>query len=352
MKERSSKKLNFNGISENEKSHLKDRITSSVYRYIQRKRRTKYSIGAAAAVVVLFLSVEVFNNVNNNISPIDNFVKTLDNIEQELSEDVKLILGNNQKINITEDHSTITYSNTGEDIRIGETKSVNQSASKNQKVVFNTLIVPYGKRSEIELSDGSKIWLNSGSKLVFPASFSGDKREVYLEGEGIFEVAHNKEQPFIVKSNNHEIEVLGTVFNVSNYTDDNSINTVLKSGSVQINFKNDGFLNNKESVKMTPGTLAVYNRNSKDMSINKVDTEKYFSWRDGMLIFKNDSMDFIMKKISRYYNTEIVINNEALKTVTFSGALDLQDNMEDVIKTIEETTGFEYKMETNKLIIN
>jgi ferric-dicitrate binding protein FerR (iron transport regulator) len=213
--------------------------------------------------------------------------------------------------------------------------------------------VPYGRRANIELSDGSKIWLNSGSKFIFPATFEGDKREVYLEGEGIFEVNRDKNRPFVVKAYNHEIQVLGTVFNVSNYTDENTISTVLKSGSVLINLKNGSFFNSKESIKITPGTLAVYNKSDMEVITKKVEIEKYFSWRDGIYIFKNAPMQSIMKKISRYYNIDIIINDAYLANQTFSGYLDVKDTVENVLNTIKETTEFEYHItENNKLIIN
>ena len=265
---------------------------------------------------------------------------------------MKLYLNNNQNVEITEDNSSISYSNTGQEVIIDDSKLLKQRSSKGKDIVFNTLIVPYGKRSEIKLSDGSKVWLNSGSKFVFPASFSKGKREVYLEGEAIFDVAHDKNHPFIVKANNHEIEVLGTVFNVSNYSDENSIRTVLKSGSVKINFKKNALINSNESVKIIPGTMSVYNR--KDMHINtkKVEVEKHFSWRDGVFIFKNDPLHIIMKKISRYYNVEIIINNRDLANQTFSGYLDVKDKVENVISTIEETTEFQSIFKNNTILIN
>ena len=128
--------------------------------------------------------------------------------------------------------------------------------------MYNTLIVPYGKRSQLQLADGSKVWLNSGSKLVYPVTFEGKRREVYIEGEAIFDVAHNAKQPFIVLSKDHEIEVLGTLFNVSNYLDDESISTTLKNGSVQIRYKTDSFLKGRKVLKIVPGTRSVYKKNS------------------------------------------------------------------------------------------
>jgi hypothetical protein len=353
MDKRKFEKLNFTDMSEHEKNRLKRRITNSIFTYSRRRRRIIYGIGLVAASFLIFMSIGIFNITNNDSSPIESFVDAQDTKEGESSGNVKLILYGDQYIDIAEDDSTILYSNTGQDIIIGKTRSINQDNYNSKEIVFNTLIVPYGRRANIELSDGSKIWLNSGSKFIFPATFEEDKREVYLEGEGIFEVNRDKNRPFFVKAYNHEIEVLGTVFNISNYTDENTISTVLKSGSVQINLKNGSFFNSKESIKITPGTLAVYDKSDMEVIIKKVEIEKYFSWRDGIYIFKNAPMQSIMKKISRYYNIEIIINDAYLANQTFSGYLDVKDTVENVLNTIKETTEFEYHItENNKLIIN
>ena len=340
-------------ISNTEKSQLKDRITNSIYSYIMRKRRIKYGIGVAAASIVVLMSIGISKNIIFNTSPIENFVKTLEQDNIETLQNVKLILSDNKNFEIAENNAVISYSKNGQEVKIGNFKSVYQGTSKSKKLVFNTLIVPYGKRSEIELADGSKVWLNSGSKLIFPVSFTGKNREVYLEGEGIFEVTHDKSHPFIVKANNHEIEVLGTVFNVSNYAYDNSINTILKSGSVQINFKSNALIKSNKSIKITPGELASYNKVSHEIETKKVEIEKYFSWREGIFIFKDDSLLSIMKKVSKYYNINIVIQNKELANKKFSGSLDVKFNVENVLNTIKKTTKFEYTItEENKIIIN
>ncbi|MEZ4793322.1 MAG: FecR domain-containing protein [Gelidibacter sp.] len=335
-------------ITDDEKNQLRKKISLSVSKYIRRKRYLKYGLGLAAAGILGFFAVINFQKGSSQWSPIDNYVKTLD--DQKNPNEIQLVLGDEQNVSITEENASISYSHTGEQVTIGNSKSLNQKTRNDQKIVYNTLIVPYGKRSSIELADGSKVWLNSGSKLVFPAVFTQQKREVYLEGEGIFEVAHDKAHPFIVKSGEQNIEVLGTVFNVSNYHDDDNISTVLKSGSVKISYNNSTVLNSTVTIK--PNMLAVYDRTNKQVKTEQVEVEKYFSWRDGIFIFKNDSMQSIMKKVSRYYNIEITITNKELANATFSGYLDVKDNVENVIKIIQETTKFDYTITNNKLNIN
>lgn len=333
-----------------EKRQLKARINHSVDKYI--KKRIKYRISLGAAIIVVLFSIGVSFNNFDDTSSIEDFAKRLDGFSSTTNDPVKLLLNNNQDIKIEQENAVIAYSKTGEEINVEGAKSVNQKTSNTKNQVYNTLIVPYGKRSEIQLSDGSKVWLNSGSKLVFPVLFKGNRREVFLEGEGIFEVAHSKNQPFIVKSNNHEVEVLGTVFNISNYPDDGIIKTVLKSGSVQLNYKSDSFFSSKKSIKIIPGTMAVFSKNEKNMTTETVAVEKYFSWREGIFMFQNDSFKSIARKISRYYNIEINIEDKSLAEELFSGNLDVKESVNQVLKTIQLTTDFNYIINNNSITIN
>jgi len=330
-------------ITEQEKSELRNRISNSIFRHIRRKRILKYGATIAATVVLALFAINSFDTNKPVTSSIKEVANSMHG--QEMSEHIQLVLNNNQSIEITENEASISYSKTGEQVTVGTTKSIRQTHASAEKISFNTLWVPYGKRTSIILTDGSKVWLNSGSKLVFPAVFTKERREVYLDGEAIFEVAHNKERPFVVKTGEQEIEVLGTVFNVSSYPDENVVSTVLKSGSVKIKYK-------QNNITLNPGKRAVYDRANNQSYVNKVDVEPYFSWRDGVFIFKSDSMESIMKKIARYYNVEIKIDNSELAKTTFSGYLDLRDNVENVIKTIQETTKFNYNIIDEKLIIN
>ena len=336
-------------ITDQEKHQLRNRISKSISKYIQRKRYIKYGLGLVAAFVLLLFSLNIFQEHKTNNTSFDSYVNGLES--EAIPDQVKLILGDNQNVEIA-DTEAISYSKSGEEVTIGNTKLVNQKTATDQKVVFNTLLVPYGKRSSIELADGSKVWLNSGSKLIFPAAFTQTKREVYLEGEAIFEVAHDKKHPFIVKSGEQDIEVLGTIFNISNYKDDDAISTILKSGSVKITYHSSAALNSNKDITIAPGTLATFDRSDRAVTTQHVDVAKYFSWRDGIFIFKNDSMRSIMKKVSRYYNVEIVIGDKDLAATTFSGSLDVNDTVEKVIKTIQETTKFNYTITNNKININ
>lgn len=351
MKEEEFNKINFSSLRGEEKKQLKSNITKKVLLLKRRKQQLRYTIGIAASIS-LIISFSLFYQKLQS-SSIQKYVEATQRIGSEKFDKVKLILNDGNDIEIDGENSTIKYSNKGNHIQIGNSKLINQSVLKKDKIVFNTLVVPYGRRSQIELSDGSIVWLNSGTKLVYPSRFSKKNREVYLEGEATFDVTHDKNSTFRVITDNQKIEVLGTVFNVSNYADESAISTVLKSGSVHITYKGNSIFNSKEILKIKPGTLAIYNKNTNEMIAKKVEIEKYFSWIDGELTFHNDNLKFIMKKLAKYYNVDIIINNENVEKQTFSGVLDLKESAEKVIKLIKETSNFDYSITNeNKIIIN
>ncbi len=341
------------GLNTEEREHLKKRITASIFKYQRYKKNTRYGFRSAGIAIAILFAFGIYTyTFNYQTASIESYVETSNISVNEQTDNVILVLEEGESVNIDGDNSNIEYSATGEKVIIGKEGKLNQANTKNNEVVYNTLIVPYGKRSQIQLADGTKVWLNSGSKLVYPVVFNEKRREVYLEGEGIFDVTHNKKQPFIVLSKNHEIEVLGTLFNVSNYIDDDNISTTLKNGSVQIKYKTDSFFKGNETLKILPGTQSVYRKSANSIFSKNVDVDKYFSWREGVFIFKNDDLEYIMKRLSRYYNIEIVVNNNELLGHTFSGYLDLKENVENVIRIIKETSDFEYSLNDNQILIN
>lgn len=333
-------------LTEKEKDFLKYRIKTSVSNYRLKKRRRNITfLMSAAAIAIIFLAIPYTGFIDTE-SDIEKYVNKND-FSITNNEDVQLVLGTQEAILIKEKASDITYSSSGESVQINDLKKVTQAV----KGKFNTIIVPYGKRTKITLSEGTKVWLNSGSRLTYPVVFNGDTREVYLMGEAIFDVTHNKEQPFYVKTNDYDVKVLGTVFNVSSYDDDTYTSTALERGSVEIKYAKKSFLG-KSSLRIIPGTLAVYDNVNERIYSKRVDVTKYMSWRDGKFILKKQKLEGILKKLARYYNVEIVVQSEELNKETFSGHLDLKENIEKVLDVIKETSDLKYKIDNRKIVIN
>ncbi len=338
-------------MDKKDKWELNERILASVHAYRRRKRIQNISI-VACLILLLTSGSAIWFFHGEGKSELPNLRQQATSVQVDLSSEtgVKLVLGKNKEILINEDSSRISYSPTGENITINNDRNLKQASEKADGPIYNTIVVPYGKQSQISLSDGSKVWLNSGTKLTYPIAFQKEKREVYLEGEAIFEVAHKGQSPFYVVTADLEVRVLGTVFNVSSYPDDGFTQTALESGSVQLNFPSNPDLRNRP-VRIAPGTLATFDKESNDIRTNKADIARYMSWRKGVFIFKNDALSVILKKISRHYRVPLRIHNDNLEKQTFSGTLDITRNLDEVLSVLQETTAFEYQRRGDQITI-
>lgn len=329
-----------------EKEQTKKRIKKSIQKTSRKKYLTRW-VAAASILLIAFSAWFLQNNLKNTTGIID-YAQTLSATKPDSV--TNLILQDGRKILVTEKESRIIYDEKGENIAIDSAHEISQEVEQ-EKPVFNTLVVPYGKRTQLTLSDGSKVWLNSGSKLIYSATNTKGKRRVYLEGEAVFEVTHSGQHPFYVITKDFEIRVLGTVFNVSAYPDDKISSAVLAKGRIELG-TNEKSLFHKEKLTILPGTMAVFDPEEKTFQQQQVDTEYYLSWRDGYFICKNEPLENILKKLERYYNVAIVLQDAQLGKETFSGNLNLKNTPEEVLKAIAETTPFTIGHENKKLIIN
>ena len=220
---------------------------------------------------------------------------------------------------------------------------------KVEKISFHSLKVPYGKRFNIIFSDGSKVYLNSGSTIKYPIKFIPNQdREVFLEGEAFFDVTENKSDLFIVNSNGINVEVYGTRFNVRNYPEDYNSDIVLVQGSVGItNSKNN------DVTKLTPGFKGSVNKENLKIEKSKINTKIYTSWIDGEFIFRNESFSQILKKLERLYNVTIIDNREKKSKELFNAAIDVEnEKIEEVLNYFNKIYNIEYQIFNNKIIIN
>ncbi len=303
----------------------------------------KYLYYSAAACLIGLLATAFFQKINQDQSiSIEKFANNSDQIVPNTDQNVRIVLGD-AEIKLHDEDTNIVYSASGK-ISVGNHRKIKQVIKEKSKPIYNTLLVPFGKRAELRLADGTRVWVNSGSKLIYPVVFQGKKRQVYLSGEAIFNVTHNKNMPFQVISDNQKIEVLGTIFNVSTYPDEPN-STVLKQGSVFIKYKNE------KSIHLKPGQMAEYNSSVDSLSSKFVNPDDYFSWREGFLSFKSSSLIVIINKLSRYYNVDIKLLDKSLKEETFSGQLDLKDDVDSVLKTISNTTNIHYVRKNNTIEI-
>ena len=249
--------------------------------------------------------------------------------------------GSNHILGVNNSHIEYTK-NGGEVIVKGQKSSEERIENKanSDELVINQIVVPFGRRHSLTLSDGTQVYLNSGSKLVFPAEFKGKTREVYLKGEGYFEVEKNPARPFIVKTDHIDIKVLGTVFNISAYSDDQTVSAVLVEGSVHVSQK-DKLFNNAEYL-LQPGQGCFYSVKNSNSEVKRVNLADYISWKDGLYQFHNRTLREIVEIVKKYYNITINIENEKLANTIISGKLVLTEESEDVMDYLAKTLEARY----------
>lgn len=191
----------------------------------------------------------------------------------------------------------------------------------NNQEIYNEINIAFGTTSKLVLSDRTAVWLNSGSHLKYPLRFGKGMREVYLEGEAYFEIAEDETNPFVVQTPDLDIMATGTSFDVMAYPEENTTETTLVSGKISL-IKELPNSNIQILTDLKPGERASFDKNKKRIELGMVDTDKVTSWKEGLLIFRNDPLVEIAKKLGRWFNTDIELVDDELKsyryTATFS----------------------------------
>lgn len=292
-----------------------------------------------AAIFLALLGVTYIYRTNFLIEPNNELV-----IKEE-SVILKLDNNENKKIDIT--GSEVLVDKNGKIIGTQNgTKLVYDKMSEIDKLVYNEVIVPNGKKFQLVLSDGTEVHLNSGTSFKYPAHFISDTdREVFLKGEAYFEVAKDENRPFEVHTSDLQVQVLGTHFNVNSYGNTETY-AVLIEGSVAINKKD--MIEKENSTILVPGQKASLTTD--EIEINNVNVDDYISWRTGNLVFNNETFKDIIYKIERKYNVHIENRYTQLNTIKFKGKFG-DESILDLLNTFKESAEFDYQIKDQKIII-
>ena len=240
---------------------------------------------------------------------------------------------------IEESDGTILHSGEGELIyKANGKKEVSE-------IMYNTVTIPRGGEYRLELSDGTKVWLNAETELRFPVNFSGNTRDVYLKGEAYFEVKRDTIQPFLVHSSMGCVKVLGTSFNVRDYVDEREVVTTLESGRV-VYFSADLTKN----VVLLPGQQTV-DKEGDPLEVREVEPLQYTGWREGKDVFENVSLENIMRTLVRWYDIEVVYTDSTVKNLHFTGDLERYGSINVFLDFIETGGDVRFKTEGRKIII-
>jgi len=296
--------------------------------------------GWAAAAVVFLLGAGVFAFLQKDNKVKDNIVLLQDVTPG--SNKATLLLANGASVTLDSAGSRIIQQgNTAIQQHNGQLKY--QADGSPADVGYNTLSTPRGAQFRVTLSDGTKVWLNSASSLKYPTAFTGKERIVELHGQGYFEVAKNAGQPFKVRINNMDVNVLGTHFDIMAYPDEKMVSTTLLEGAVQVHSGGDVQL-------LKPGEQAVLNKESHQLSVHAVAVNKVIAWKEGLFVFNNMDLATILREISRWYDVEIVyevVPNGKL----YGGGISRHLQLSEVLHFLEANGINRFKISGRKVIV-
>jgi ferric-dicitrate binding protein FerR (iron transport regulator) len=269
------------------------------------------------------------------------------------SDEARIVLSDGEEVILTSANSTISINNN--ELVIDNDSAIDLSQKEieqGNEARMNEVVIPYGKSSELLLADGTKVWLNAGSKFAFPSKFKNKNREVFLEGEAYFEVARNEEQPFIVNAAEMGIKVLGTHFNVSAYATDKNIETVLLEGSIALS-NHKSLLPGTNEVLLQPYQRATFNKENKDIKVfDEPDADIFIVWTEGLLQFSQGNLQSVFTKLERYYNIKIDTPKDFPSSEVITGKLDLKESLEDVMIALSDVANLDYRIYDNRVVID
>ncbi|MCL2561233.1 MAG: FecR domain-containing protein [Rikenellaceae bacterium] len=322
-------------VSDERIAALQDRISESIGQKKRSKRLSIY-IGAASAAVAVFIILLATIRKETEHDATGDVVKFREMAMVEMSDRIQLVLSEN-KVEFYGNRAAIDYSS-DDGIRINE--EVYTQASK--RMEFNQLLVPFGKQSSVTLSDGSKIWVNAGTRMVYPEMFADDRREIYVIGEIYGDIAHDSDRPFIIKTPRITVEVLGTKLNVSDYESDEGMSVILVEGAVKLRHDGD------RQLQLKPNEM--FYSSPRGNGVKTVDAHRLVSWKDGYIHFASERLEDILKDVAKYYGVEIVCMQGA-GDVRCSGDLYLSEDFERVLEGICGVASVEFRFENGKYII-
>ena len=288
-----------------------------------------------AAVVLLFVSIGIFWLVNEEKQQEMEDI-TVAKIEHG-SMKAQLVLANGKKVDLRPETNLQLEEVGGTRILTSDNRvkysGKDSLAGQPAEVKYNTLIVPRGGEFSLELADGTRVWLNAESRLRYPVVFMGEERKVEMEGEVYFEVAKNREKPFIVTVNGVDIRVLGTSFNVSAYQEE--VVTTLVEGKVQLK-------RGDEQVVLSPNQQAIWSDDK--FKVKQVDARNYVLWKEGIFYFEDVDLERILDDMARWYNVNIFYMNSTLKKMKFSVEIKRYENINEILRRIEQTKRVKFEI--------
>ncbi len=263
----------------------------------------------------------------------------------------RLSLANGTVVDLEKEDSKVAM-NGGQHVLIDNEKEIDLGKEKpGEEIKMNEVVIPFGKKSHLILEDGTKVWLNAGSRMAFPTKFKGHTKEVFLDGEAYFEVFRNENQPFVVNTGDISIRVLGTRFNLTAYQNDKITETVLLEGKISLSDRSAlGYL--KKETIVSPNQKASYDRGERTILVREEpNADLTIAWIEGMFKFSQQSLLEVLNKLQQYYHVQFVYDREFSTSDLISGKLDLKDSIDKVMMALSDVAELKYRIEDNKIYI-
>ncbi|MCX6326570.1 MAG: FecR domain-containing protein [Bacteroidia bacterium] len=332
------------GLSKEEIDSLWTKIRRSTIDRRKRNWRLFYPL-AAAGILILLASIWWINSESHKNYEVVDYSQLLS--AHTAKQDVELIMADKTKLKISEIESELKYIANGQ-LVINSDKFIQQEAVKRNsgKELLNTIIVPRGNRANITFTDGTKLWLNSGSRAIYPVEFSDLKREIYIQGEGYLEVTHDESRPFTVKTDQMDIKVLGTSFNIIANPEDATTKVILVKGKVIAKPINS------TEVILLPNQMISFDKEKQKTVVTEVNVDDYISWKDGLLLCNSEKLESLVRRLEKFYDQKIIFSDESAKFFCLSGKLELKDNFDEVLQVIATTAPVKIKTENNTIYIS
>lgn len=258
-----------------------------------------------------------------------------------------LVLASGQEVDLSSvKNNTMEISG----IEVSGERAVVKSASENvaDKGAWNKIITPRGGEYNLVLSDGTVVYINSESCLEFPSKFTGSQREVKLQGEAYFSVSKNSNSRFIVKTNEMDIVVTGTEFNIKAYKEENTVQTTLVNGLVSIATGKD----RQNIVNLVPAQQAELNLTTRRLDVKEVDIHPFIAWKNGQFIFKGDRLEDIMIVLARWYDFEVFYRNEEVKNLVFAGKINRMEVVDPILEIMESTKKVNIEVKGKTIVLS
>ncbi len=309
---------------------------------LRRRRLSLQWMGYAASVMILVVAGWFVFQTSDNGDTIQEGKKVA-RITPGTQKAI-LHLDNGEQVVLADNNTVIVEDSLSGKIEQVDKALVYQTESAVKEERLNVLEIPNGGEFQVTLADGTKVWLNAGTKLTYPIAFVGKERRVRLEGEGYFEVERDENKPFIVEINGMEVKVLGTSFNLRSFAADNRSTAILVSGKIEVR-------TSTECIELSPNQRADLLIGESKLDVREVDAVAYSAWTKGRFVFRRERLETILDDVSRWYNVTVFYEQSSVKDILFSGIMERYADISQTLEMLERTGKVSFIVDQKKIIV-